>query len=571
MKTPKLLSFLGLALVVSCNGNVDLTDENADTSVDSASQTDADVTHDAATPDADSMDMDAVIAPFCGDGEVNGQEDCENTVDTTCEALGFDGGTLACGSTCRFDTTGCTRVSCGNGLIDDGEDCEGTMVSSSCEEQGFDGGTLGCQSNCSFDETACFRCGDGNLDSGEACDGAALAGASCGSLGFDGGNLSCLATCEFNTTACFSCGDGAVNAGESCDGAALNNQTCAGLGFAGGTLGCTSACAYDTSGCFACGDNVINGTEQCDGAALNNQTCATQVPAKPAGMLKCSSTCQFDTSACVVPSPTDADNDAVPDNQDPFPNDNTRCGDADADGCDDCSVEGTKSTANDGYDVDMDGMCELPLDYACMNGANAAGDPYRLEACVMFTLINQDRALFTQESGGGTPVQWSEPIWAVAKAHAVDMCTRGYFAHNTPEGVDPSGRAAAAGLSYGLAENISVNLDPQASQYGFMEEPTCRGHRGNILQKRATEVGIGYHKCNRPTSQYQWGQHHHIVQDFRWNFSIPANPWCTVAANDCEIPPNPPTTGVCPQQLVGFGFCPTPDASTLTGWGCPND
>jgi hypothetical protein len=67
----------------------------------------------------------------------------------------------------------------------------------------------------------------------------------------------------------------------------------------------------------------------------------------------------------------DGDLDGVPDALDPAPGDATICGDEDDDGCDDCSVLGLQSSADDGYDYDADGSCEVALDYDCMNGANA--------------------------------------------------------------------------------------------------------------------------------------------------------------------------------------------------------
>ncbi|HXC51607.1 MAG TPA: DUF1566 domain-containing protein [Candidatus Limnocylindrales bacterium] len=45
----------------------------------------------------------------CGDGLINPGEDCEagSLEDATCIALGFAGGTLACATGCVFDTSGC--------------------------------------------------------------------------------------------------------------------------------------------------------------------------------------------------------------------------------------------------------------------------------------------------------------------------------------------------------------------------------------------------------------------------------------------------------------------------------
>lgn len=52
----------------------------------------------------------SVDAPVCGDGRRAGAELCDGTDlgGNTCTGLGFNGGTLACSSTCALDTSGCT-------------------------------------------------------------------------------------------------------------------------------------------------------------------------------------------------------------------------------------------------------------------------------------------------------------------------------------------------------------------------------------------------------------------------------------------------------------------------------
>ncbi|MBM4291987.1 MAG: hypothetical protein FJ138_11525, partial [Deltaproteobacteria bacterium] len=57
----------------------------------------------------------------------------------------------------------------------------------------------------------------------------------------------------------------------------------------------------------------------------------------------------------------DDDNDGVPDAEDVAPTDPLRCRDLDADRCDDCAVEGeggAPNPANDGADLDADGLCD---------------------------------------------------------------------------------------------------------------------------------------------------------------------------------------------------------------------
>lgn len=61
---------------------------------------------------------DAPPAPpaVCGDGVVEGSEECEAGVPLadTCTSLGFTGGTLACDDpNCQYDTSGCTSGGCG--------------------------------------------------------------------------------------------------------------------------------------------------------------------------------------------------------------------------------------------------------------------------------------------------------------------------------------------------------------------------------------------------------------------------------------------------------------------------
>lgn len=98
-------------------------------------------------------------------------------------------------------------------------------------------------------------CADGQINSGEDCDGTNLGGATCTSLGmgFSGGSLSCSNSCRFDTSSCTSsqsCGNTVIDAGEVCDGGNLAGETCATQGFDGGTLACNGSCTgFDTAGC----------------------------------------------------------------------------------------------------------------------------------------------------------------------------------------------------------------------------------------------------------------------------------------------------------------------------------
>lgn len=45
------------------------------------------------------------------------------------------------------------------------------------------------------------------------------------------------------------CGNGQLDSGEACDGSDLLGETCQGLGFESGTLSCGDSCTLDTAGC----------------------------------------------------------------------------------------------------------------------------------------------------------------------------------------------------------------------------------------------------------------------------------------------------------------------------------
>lgn len=124
-------------------------------------------------------------------------------------------------------------------------------------------------------------CGNGVVDGAESCDGADLGSATCLDFGYGSGTLGCTVGCGYDLSGCVayppsgSCGNGAVEAPESCDGANLGGASCVTLGYAGGTLGCNAFCGYDVSGC-ACAAATYPATGQttCWDSAGNAIPCA---------------------------------------------------------------------------------------------------------------------------------------------------------------------------------------------------------------------------------------------------------------------------------------------------------
>jgi len=62
----------------------------------------------------------------CGDGAVQPGEQCDgpDLGGQSCLGLGFTGGALTCGPTCRFVTAACTGEACGDGTTQADEECD---------------------------------------------------------------------------------------------------------------------------------------------------------------------------------------------------------------------------------------------------------------------------------------------------------------------------------------------------------------------------------------------------------------------------------------------------------------
>lgn len=102
----------------------------------------------------------------------------------------------------------------------------------------------------------------------------------------------------------------------------------------------------------------------------------------------------------------------------------------------------------------------------------------------MLRLINAERAM-----AGEGPLKMDADLTRLARDYSADMFTRGYFSHNTPEGVDPFQRMKKASIKYRYAgENLALAPTLMRAHTGLMNSP---GHRANILQKAYKKVGIG--------------------------------------------------------------------------------
>lgn len=293
------IPYLALVTLAACAGGEDVTQSSgfggSFPSPTSASQvTSASMSGTSAPGTDDSAGTTEMIRPDFGD------------VAPTTDASPTTGGVDPTGVTATdpgtTTTTGPT-ITCGDGMIEPPEECEGANVNGqTCQGLGFTGGLLTCDAaTCTWNKSQCVSesCGDGLLNGGEECDcgqqgsncsAAQLGNAVCAGLvapangNYHGGTLACGSpgSCLFNKTGCFWCGDGVRNGPESCEGGDLGGQTCNGLGFSGGTLSCNANCTHNTAGCV----NMVCGDGQCS-PGEDDCTCPEDCPEDPYSCSDC--------------------------------------------------------------------------------------------------------------------------------------------------------------------------------------------------------------------------------------------------------------------------------------------
>lgn len=103
----------------------------------------------------------------------------------------------------------------------------------------------------------------------------------------------------------------------------------------------------------------------------------------------------------------------------------------------------------------------------------------------IFVLVNAERA-----KEGLSPLSYNATLSAIAEVKALDMITRAYFAHESPDGIDVSGLAERYHYDYiNVGENLAMGdfVSDADVVRGWMNSP---GHRANILNPLYTEIGI---------------------------------------------------------------------------------
>lgn len=142
----------------------------------------------------------------CDDGNTNAGDNCSPLCNLEACGNGFpdpgevcDDGNLQFGDGCSGD---CQSIeTCGNGYVD-------TIESEECDDASANSDTApdACRTNCTLAD-----CGDGVIDAGEQCDGTNVGGETCSAYSgglFNHGWMVCGSTCALSTGCCSVCGDG---------------------------------------------------------------------------------------------------------------------------------------------------------------------------------------------------------------------------------------------------------------------------------------------------------------------------------------------------------------------------
>jgi uncharacterized protein YkwD len=102
----------------------------------------------------------------------------------------------------------------------------------------------------------------------------------------------------------------------------------------------------------------------------------------------------------------------------------------------------------------------------------------------VLALVNRDRA-----AAGLGAVTWDAKLAEVARAHSRDMADHDFVGHVSPRTGTALDRVHKGGLTPELIlENVGRAYSAQEVEAGFMASP---GHRANVVEPRATKLGVG--------------------------------------------------------------------------------
>lgn len=263
------------------------------------------------------------VDPVCGNGKVERGEECDdgNKVDDD-----------ACNNKCKSVVVIVENPECGNGTRENDEKCDGPNSVASLNCDAYDsstswkaGGHPSCSSDCELEKGSCqeaVSCGNGIKEGNEECDGTDGLPSTCASWKptVNWSNSSAQPACEqcqIVAGACVAelCGNGRIDDadGETCDPKDSTVFTCNdfdGLRTwkSGGVPTCSAqTCTLEQGSCVEdkCKNNILDtdAGEVCDPTVtLSTLTCSDLDPDKTwksGGEPSCSDTCELEVGTCV--------------------------------------------------------------------------------------------------------------------------------------------------------------------------------------------------------------------------------------------------------------------------------
>ena len=101
----------------------------------------------------------------------------------------------------------------------------------------------------------------------------------------------------------------------------------------------------------------------------------------------------------------------------------------------------------------------------------------------IISAMNRERATY-----GLPPLRVNVELTEAANDRIGDLFAQHYFAHVSPQGLQPFVWAERRGYDYhAMGENLATGYSPQEVVDGWMHSP---GHRANILGRDFNEVGV---------------------------------------------------------------------------------
>lgn len=118
------------------------------------------------------------------------------------------------------------------------------------------------------------------------------------------------------------------------------------------------------------------------------------------------------------------------------------------------------------------------------------------------SLVNAERS-----KSNLNPLTLNTTLQSSAQNYASQMAIQNFFSHTAPNGETFQQRIVKAGYTNyrWIAENIAAGQStPQEAMRGWMNST---GHRNNILNPNAKEIGIGYTSTSSSIYRHYWVQH----------------------------------------------------------------